>query len=102
MSNKKANGFFEVTKKATKNVALSTIEIADLALLNMKLKARQTKLSQKYENLGRLYYEHAEGSAKNKSEISKAMREIEAAKTAIDNTIFEIQSKKEARGNRKY
>jgi hypothetical protein len=59
--NKKLDSFIAGVKKATKKAANKTMELADAASLNIKLQALNVKLSEKFEQLGRLSYQKLEG-----------------------------------------
>ena len=59
--NQKIDGFFSSVKKVTKKAANKTIELADVASLNIKLQGLNVKLSERFEALGRLSYKKLEG-----------------------------------------
>lgn len=59
--NKKLDSFFASVKKATKKAANKTMELADAASLNIKLQGLNVKLSERFEELGRLSYKKLEG-----------------------------------------
>ena len=48
--------FMKNAKKATKKAANKTMELADIASLNLKLQGLNVKLSEKFETLGKLSY----------------------------------------------
>ena len=80
--NKKLDGFIRSVKKATKKAANKTMELADVASLNIKLQALNVKLSEKFEELGRLSYKKLEGIG----EITDA----EGTETAADDVVDKI------------
>ena len=82
--NKKLDGFIRSVKKATKKAANKTMELADVASLNIKLQALNVKLSEKFEELGRLSYKKLEGIG----EITDA----EGTETAADDVVDKIAS----------
>ena len=57
----KLDSFIGSVKKATKKAANKTMELADAASLNIKLQGLNVKLSEKFEELGRLSYQKLEG-----------------------------------------
>jgi len=59
--NRKLDSFFASVKKATKKAANKTMELADAASLNIKLQGLNVKLSERFEELGRLSYKKLEG-----------------------------------------
>ena len=59
--NKKLECFIKSAKKATKKAANKTMELADIASLNVKLQGLKVKLSEKFEELGKLSYKKLSG-----------------------------------------
>lgn len=101
MSKENINEFISSAKKATKKAATATMELADIAALNLKLQGQSVKLSEKFEKLGRLSYEKLENSADNTDMIAKTVEEINKIKEAIEDTKAEIKAKKNARAKKK-
>ena len=101
MSNEKLNNFIEGAKKATKKAANTTMELADIASLNLKLQGQSVKLSEKYEKLGKLSYDKLSNEADNAQEIAKTVEEIGKMIEEIENTKAEIKAKKIARKAKK-
>ncbi len=101
MSNEKVNNFISNAKKATKKAANTTMELADIASLNIKLQTQSVKLSEKYEKLGKLSYDKLANEADNAEKIAKAVEEIGSMIEQIENTKAEIRAKKAARKAKK-
>ena len=101
MANEKLSGFINSAKKATKKAANTTMELADIASLKIKLQGQSVKLSEKYEKLGRLSYEKLANEADNADKIAQAVEEIDKMLDAIENTKAEIKAKKKARKAKK-
>ena len=101
MSKEQLGEIIRTTKKVTKKVANTTIELADIAALNVKLQGQLIKLSEKFEKLGRLSYEKLENSADNADLIAKTVEEIGTLREAVENTKAEIKAKKVARAKKK-
>lgn len=97
MANEKLNNFLQSAKKATKKAAATTIELTDIAALNVKLQAQSVKLSEKYEKLGRLSYSKLAHEADNAEKIAESVAEIDAINNDIENIKAEIKAKKDAR-----
>ena len=76
MSNEKMNEFIKSAKKATKKAASTTMELADIASLNLKLQGQSVKLSEKYEKLGKLSYDKLANEADNAEKIAAVVAEI--------------------------
>ena len=101
MSNEKMNEFIKSAKKATKKAANTTMELADIASLNLKLQGQSVKLSEKYEKLGKLSYDKLSNDADNAEKIATVVEEISAMIEQIENTKAEIKAKKVARKAKK-
>ena len=101
MSNEKFNDFMRNAKKATKKAANTTMELADIAALNVKLQGQSVKLSEKFEVLGRLSYDKLANEADNAEKIAAAVEEIDKIKNNIENIKAEIKAKKIARAKKK-
>ena len=101
MSNEKMNEFIKSAKKATKKAANTTMELADIASLNLKLQGQSVKLSEKYEKLGKLSYDKLSGDADNADKIAATVEEIGVMIEQIENTKAEIKAKKAARKAKK-
>ena len=101
MSNEKMNEFIKSAKKATKKAANTTMELADIASLNLKLQGQSVKLSEKYEKLGKLSYAKLSCDADNADKIAATVEEIGAMIEQIENTKAEIKAKKAARKAKK-
>ena len=101
MSKEQFGEIINTTKKVTKKVANTTMELADIAALNVKLQSQRVKLSERFEKLGRLSYEKLENSADNAEAIAQIVEEIGKMKEAIENTNAEIKAKKTARAKKK-
>ena len=97
MSNEKFDNFIRNAKKATKKAANTTIELADIASLKVKLQGQSVKLSEKFEVLGRLSYDKLANEADNAEKIAAAVAEIEKIKNNMENIKAEIKAKKLAR-----
>ena len=80
--NVKLEGFLNSVKKATKKAANKTMELADAASLNIKLQGLNVKLSEKFEELGRLSYKKLEGIGEISTE--------EPVDTVEDDTVDKI------------
>lgn len=101
MSNEKLNNFIKSAKKATKKAANTTMELADIASLNLKLQGQSVKLSEKYEELGKLSYDKLANEADNAEKIASVVEEIGKMIEAIENTKAEIRAKKAERKAKK-
>ena len=80
------DAFMKTAKKATKKAANKTMELADIASLNLKLQSLNVKLSEKFEHLGTLSYKKLSGVG----EIS------DEAEPTADTTVDEIAETVEA------
>lgn len=80
--NKKLESFIKSAKKATQKAANKTMELADIASLNVKLQGLKVKLSEKFEELGKLSYQKLSGIG----EISTD----EVTETEADTTVDKI------------
>lgn len=101
MSNEKLNDFIKSAKKVTKKAASTTMELADIASLKVKLQGQMVKLSEKFEELGRLSYGKLANDEDNTEKIAAAVAEIDALKNKIEDTKAEIKAKKRARAKKK-
>ena len=101
MSNEKFNNFVKSAKKATRKAANTTMELADIAALNVKLQGQSVKLSEKFEELGKLSYDKLSNSADNAEKIAATVEEIDKLHEAIENIKAEIKAKKNVRAKRK-
>ena len=101
MANEKVNDFLKGAKKVTKKAADATMELADIAALNVKLQAQKVKLSEKFEILGRLSYEKLEKAADNAQQIAATVEEINKLKETVENTKAEIRAKRSAKNKKK-
>lgn len=101
MSKEQFNDFIKSAKKATKKAANTTMELADIASLNLKLQGQSVKLSEKYEKLGKLSYDKLANEADNAEKIAAVVEEIGKMIEAIENTKAEIKAKKAARKAKK-
>ena len=101
MANEKINSLIKSAKKVTKKAANTTIELADMASLNLKLQGQSVKLSEKYEALGKLSYDKLANEADNADKIASLVEEIGKAIEEIENTKAEIKAKKKARKAKK-
>lgn len=97
MANEKLNDFISSAKKATKKAANTTLELADIAALKVKLQAHNVKLSEKFEELGRLSYAKLADDADNAEKIAACVEEIDKIKNSIEDVNAEIKVKKDAR-----
>ena len=100
MASAKFNNFIRSAKKATKKAANTTMELADIAALNVKLQAGEVKLSEKFEELGRLSYDKLANSADNAEKIAAVVEEIETLLTAANDIKAEIKLKKAMRAKK--
>lgn len=80
--NAKLDSFVKSVKKATKKAANKTMELADAASLNIKLQGLNVKLSEKFEELGRLSYKKLQGIGEITTE--------EATEPVADDTVDKI------------
>lgn len=80
--NKKLESFIRSAKKATKKAAHKTMELADVASLNIKLQTLNVKLSEKFEELGRLSYKKLEGIGEITAD--------ETVEPVVDDTVDKI------------
>ena len=101
MANEKLNDFISSAKKATKKAANTTLELADIAALKVKLQAHNVKLSEKFEELGRLSYAKLADDADNAEKIAACVEEIDKIKNSIEDVNAEIKVKKDARKKKK-
>ena len=101
MSKEQLNNFIKSAKKATKKAANTTMELADIASLNLKLQGQSVKLSEKYEKLGKLSYDKLSNEADNAEAIAATVEEIGVLIEQIENTKAEIKAKKRARKAKK-
>ena len=110
----KLDRFIGTVKKATKKAANKTMELADAASLNIKLQALNVKLSEKFEELGRLSYQKLEGIGEVSAEegavvvaddmvdkIAATVEEINKLYEEISCLKAEIKATKEARAQKK-
>lgn len=97
MPNTKMNNFICTAKKATKKAANTTMELADIAALKVKLQAYNVKLSEKFEELGRLSYAKLANEEDNADRIAAAVEAIDRIKNLIEDVKAEIAVKKAAR-----
>ena len=79
------DAFMKTAKKATKKAANKTMELADIASLNLRLQSLNVKLSEKFEYLGKLSYKKLSG-----------IGEISDENEPADNTVDEIAETVEA------
>lgn len=94
----------EIKKKinsTTKKIAKKTTEVADTASKHIKLKSLDGKLSDKYEELGRIYYKQLNGAEVEISKIDAILSEINALKYEKKALKAEIQADKERRAEEK-
>ena len=97
-------------KKATKKAANKTMELADAASLNLKLQGLNVKLSEKFEQLGRLSYKKLEGIGEISTDecgdaladdtvdkIASTVEEINKLYEQISCLKAEIKAQKESR-----
>ena len=88
--------FMKNAKKATKKAANKTMELADIASLNLKLQGLNVKLSEKFETLGKLSYKKLSGVCEISDETIPAgdadttVDEIAETVEAIDKLYDEI------------
>ena len=101
MSKEQFNEFIKSAKKVTKKAASTTMELADIASLNLKLQGQSVKLSEKYEKLGKLSYDKLAGEADNAEKIAATVEEISKMIEEIENTKAEIRAQKRARKAKK-
>ena len=101
MSKEKMNEIINGAKKVTKKAASTTMELADIASLNLKLQGQSVKLSEKYEKLGKLSYDKLANEADNAEKIASAVAEIGKMIEEIENTKAEIKAKKVAKKAKK-
>jgi hypothetical protein len=101
MANEKLNDFISSAKKATKKAANTTLELADIATLKVKLQAHNVKLSEKFEKLGKLSYAKLANDADNAEKIAACVAEIDKIKNTIEDINAEIKVKKDARKKKK-
>ncbi len=88
------DAFMKTAKKATQKAANKTMELADIASLNLKLQSLNVKLSEKFEYLGKLSYKKLSGVGEISDEISPdsdtTVDEIAETVEAIDKLYDEI------------
>ena len=101
MSNEKLNDFIKGAKKVTKKAASTTMELADIASLNVKLQGQKVKLSEKFEELGRLSYGKLANDEDNAEKIASAVAAIDQLKEAIEDIKAEITAKKRVRAKKR-
>lgn len=111
--NEKLGSFIGSVKKATKKAANKTMELADAASLNIKLQGLNVKLSEKFEELGRLSYRKLEGIGEITDgeapaptddvvdKIAEAVEAINKLYEEISCLKAEIKAAKEARAQKK-
>lgn len=87
--NRKLEGFIKSAKKATRKAANKTMELADIASLNIKLQGLNVKLSEKLEELGRLSYQKLSG-------VGGASADETAVTDGVDETVDKIAETVEA------
>jgi flagellar hook-associated protein FlgK len=108
--NQKLDSFLASVKKATKKAANKTMELADAASLNLKLQGLNVKLSEKFEQLGRLSYKKLEGIGEISTDecgdapaddtvdkIASTVEEINKLYEQISCLKAEIKAQKESR-----
>ena len=84
--NEKFQNFINSAKKAGKKAAAKTAELADTASLNIKLQGLNVKLSEKFEELGRLSYNKLSGIG----EVSEEPTDCTAESERVDDTVDKI------------
>ena len=83
----KLEGFIKTVKKAGTKAANKTIELADIASLNIKLQKLNVKLSEKFEELGRLSYKKLSGvgdTSADENQAEAAANEETSTETAAE------------------
>ena len=93
--NKRLEGLLSSVKKVTKKAANKTMELADAASLNIKLQGLNVKLSEKFEELGRLSYKKLEGIGEISAE-ENAIAPIDDTVDKISDTVEQINKLYEA------
>ena len=100
------DAFMKTAQKATKKAANKTMELADLASLNLKLQSLNVKLSEKFEYLGKLSYKKLSGIGEisdgseptadtTVDEIAETVEAIDKLHDEISRLKVEIKVKKE-------
>lgn len=88
-------------KSGVGNAANKTLkiagELADIATLNIKLKAMSVKLSGKFEKLGRLTYKQLKTETSYAEEISTVITEIDNLREDIKTLKNDIEKAKKER-----
>lgn len=79
------DAFMKTAKKATKKAANKTMELADIASLNLRLQSLNVKLSEKFEYLGKLSYKKLSG-------IGEISDENEPADTTVDEIAETVEA----------
>ena len=80
-------------KKTGKRVAVKTSKMADVATVRIKLQSVSVKLSEAYENLGKLSYNKLVRDVDNAEKIAEAIERIEELKAEIDTLKKELADK---------
>ena len=89
----KLNTLTKEVKKAGKKVAQKTGELADIASVRIKLQGRSVKLSEAYEELGKLSYRKLTKDADNTEKISSCIEKIDGLLLEISNRKSELAEK---------
>lgn len=83
------------TKKTFNKAALKVNEVADCAADSIKIEALKIKLSEKYEELGRIVYQGMSEGKADKEKIGEKVDQIEALNADIE-ALKEKKRKKSA------
>ena len=82
--NEKFQNFMNSAKKAGKKAAAKTAELADTASMNIKLQGLKVKLSEKFEELGKLSYNKLSGIGEITAEPTDDSAELEKVDDTVD------------------
>ena len=87
--------FVSGTRKTFNKAAIKVNEVADCAADSIKIETLKIKLSERYEELGRIVYEGMSAGKADKEKISEKVDQIEAINAEIE-ALKEKKKKKAA------
>ena len=91
--NQNVQRFVRVTKKAAKEAAVKARKLADIAAVSVKLQGQSVKLSEKYEELGRLSYDKLIKNKDTADEMAVVIDQIDAIYAVIARLKEELAEK---------
>ena len=95
------NEFCDKVGKAANKAAQKTEELADSASKYVKLKSLDSKISSKYEDLGRLTYKQLKNGESEAEKISAVIEDIDSLRERRKALSEEIEADKQRRAEQK-